>query len=34
MTDTNILLAGLCLQGLYISYQWNRYAGDEEHCWP
>ena len=25
MTDTNILLAGLCLlQGLYISYQWNR----------
>jgi len=25
MTETNILLAGLCvLQGLYISYQWNR----------
>ena len=25
MTETNIFLAGLCiLQGLYISYQWNR----------
>jgi len=25
MTETNMLLAGLCvLQGLYISYQWNR----------
>jgi hypothetical protein len=25
MTETNILLSGLCvLQGLYISYQWNR----------